>query len=75
MGKEAVAIAVKILHNEGIHESKETLYNNFNSWNKHFCFKDPETAAAAIITGSFNAQVKDSLDEIKDFYFCGGLSA
>jgi hypothetical protein len=36
---------------------------------------DEETAAAAIITGSFNAQVKDSLDEIKDFYFCGGLSA
>lgn len=75
MGKEAVSIAIKFLHSEGIHESKETLYENFNSWNKNVRFKDPETAAAAIITGGFNEQVKDSLDEIKNFYFCGGLSA
>ena len=75
MGRKAVAIASKFLHNEGIYETKENLYRNFDSWSKHYDFADEETAAAAIITGSFDAQVKDSLDEIKDFYFCGGLSA
>lgn len=74
MNANAIAIATKFLHSEGISETREEMWRRLATWREHVTFKDALTAAAAIISGDYNVESADCLNEMKNFYFCGGLN-
>ena len=75
MNKRIISIAMRFFYDEGISESREEMWRRLASWTAHLSFKDAETGAAAIISGDYDAESAYSLNEIKDFYFNGGLVA
>ena len=75
MNKNIVSIAMNFFYKEGITESREEMWRRLASWTKHVSFKDAITGAAAIISGDYDVESAYSLNEIKDFYFNGGLVA
>ena len=75
MSKRAIEIAVNFLHKEGISETRGELWRRFANWSKHIKFNDAETAAAAIISGDYDVESAYSLNDMKNFYFNGGIVA
>lgn len=75
MNKSIISIAMTFLYNEGIRESREEMWRRLASWTTHISFNDAQTGAAAIISGDYDVESSYSLNEIKDFYFNGGLVA
>lgn len=73
MNKQIISTAMKFFYREGIVESREEMWRRLASWESHVSFNDILSGAAAIITGDYNVDVSCSLNEIKDFYFNGGL--